>query len=662
MTATLEAQPAPAAPPPTARTAYPLKEPWLSKRTNQALVVLGAWIVLYLLLKGHWTFTDGQPTTAAQDKLQSLSQAAATGRESNPFFVYFIDPIRTVLDNYVTTVQDWIHSVGWTGPTFLATAIALIWAGWRYAILALAGFLSFGVLGLFYESMDTLTYTLCAVLLSVVFGVVVGIYAGLSRRFNAFITPILDFMQILPSFAYLPLVTLFFLIGPASSLIVTMVYAVPPVIRLTAVGIREVSSTTVEAAESIGSTRLQLLRKVQLPMAKNTIVLGINQTTMAALSMVTIAALIGAPGLGQVVIKAIDALDIGAAFNAGLAIVFMAIVLDRVTTGVSQRTEKARRSGRVLPRWLRPATYAVGIVLAVFGIVQGQQYVWANTFPEQWTHPISDPVRTADRWFELHVQNATLAFSDWCTLHIIVPVTNFFTNSPWWLVIVALLLIAQILAGLRVMIVTAVCLLGCVGLGLWYQSMWTLGSVLIAAVVTMVGGALLGVWAGRNTWVERWMRPILDGLQTMPAFVYLPPCLALFGVGRLTGIFAAIVYAAPAVIKVVIEGIHGVSATTMEAAQSSGSNRWQIIGKVQLPMSRPHLLLAFNQGVIYVLAMVVVGGLVGAQGLGLIVVQGFSQVTQAGEGLAAGIAIVLLGVMLDRITQGAGAVRKNALV
>ena len=193
--------------------------------------------------------------------------------------------------------------------------------------------------------------------------------------------------------------------------------------------------------------------------------------------------------------------------------------------------------------------------------------------------------------------------------------------------------------------------------------MWTLGSVLIAAVVTMVGGTVLGVWAGRNGWVERWMRPLLDGLQTMPAFVYLPPCLALFGVGRVTGIFAAIVYAAPAVIKVVIEGIHGVSATTLEAAQSSGSNRWQIISKVQLPMSRPHLLLAFNQGVIYVLAMVVVGGLVGAQGLGLIVVQGFSQVTSLfGAGLAAGIAIVLLGVMLDRITQGAGAIRKSAVV
>lgn len=654
----------PPAPPaaPAPRTTYPVKEPWLSKRTNQVLVVLAVWIVLYFILKGHWTFQDGQPSTAAQDRLETLEENVNASRNTNAFFVYVIDPITTVLNAYVTNVQSWIHSIGWTGPTLLATAIGLVFAGWRTALLAFLGFFAFGVLGLFYESMDTLSYTLCAVFLSVLIGGVLGIVAGLNKGFNAFITPILDFMQILPTFAYLPLATLIFTIGPTASLIVTMVYAVPPVIRLTAVGIREVSGTTVEAATAIGSTKMQLLRKVQLPMAKNTIVLGINQTTMAALSMVTIAALIDAPGLGQVVVKAIDSLNIGVAFNAGLAIVVMAIVLDRMTTAVSMRTEKARRSGHEASRRTRLVLYAVGIVLAGFGILQGQQYLWANQFPTSWVHPISSPVNSADRWIELNVQNTTLAFTDWCTLHIIVPVTNFLTDSPWWLVVLALVVIAQLLAGVRIAVITAFCLFGCLGLGLWYQSMWTLGSVLIAAVVTMSLGTVLGVWAGRNGRVESWLRPLLDAGQTMPAFVYLPPCLALFGVGRFTGIIAAIVYAAPAVIKVVIEGIHGVSGTTLEAAQSTGSSRWQIIGKVQLPMSRPHLLLAFNQGVIYVLAMVVVGGLVGAQGLGLVVVQGFSQITLAGEGLAAGFAIVLLGVMLDRITQGAGQIRKSAIV
>jgi glycine betaine/proline transport system permease protein len=649
----------PAAPPPA--TTLPARDPRLSRRTKQILLVMGVWLVLYVVLNGHWTFQDGQPTTTAQDKLQALSDNIGNSRGTNALFVYLIDPIRTVVDAYVNGVQSWIHTIGWTGTTAIATAVGLVFAGWRTALLALLGFLGFGVLGVFYESMDTLAYTLCAVVLAVAVGTLVGIAAGMSSRFNAAITPVLDFMQIMPTFAYLPLATLFFLIGPTAVVFVTMVYAVPPVIRLTAVGIREVSATTVEAATSLGSTRMQLLRKVQLPMAKNTIVLGINQTTMAALSMVTIAALINAPGLGPVVLKAINSLNIGVAFNGGLAIVIMAIVLDRTTTAVSLRTERLRRSGREQHRLLRPAAYAAGAVLVVVGVVEGQQYVWANTFQDGWVHPIAGPVNSADRWIELNVQQTSLAMTNWCTLHIIVPLTNFLTNSPWWLVVLALVVIAQILAGVRVAVVTAVCLLGCVGLGLWYLSMWTLGSVLIAAVLTMVLGAALGVWAGRNATVERWIRPSLDAGQTMPAFVYLPPCLALFGVGRFTGIVAAVLYAAPAVIKVVIEGIHGVSETTLEAAQSAGSSRWQIIGKVQLPMARPHLLLAFNQGVIYVLAMVVVGGLVGAQGLGLGVVQGFEQGTQAGQGLAAGVAIVLLGVMLDRITQGAGKVRKSAV-
>jgi glycine betaine/proline transport system permease protein len=184
--------------------------------------------------------------------------------------------------------------------------------------------------------------------------------------------------------------------------------------------------------------------------------------------------------------------------------------------------------------------------------------------------------------------------------------------------------------------------------------MHTLASVLVAAAIVMVLGTALGVWSGRSRKVEAGMRPFLDAGQVLPAFVYLPPCLALFGTTRFTGIVAAVIYAGPAVTKVVIEGIHAVPETTIEASISSGSSRWQVIRKVQLPMSRPHLLLAFNQGVIYVLAMVVVGALVGAEGLGLNVLDGFAQTERSGVALSAGIAIVLLGVMLDRITQGAG--------
>jgi glycine betaine/proline transport system permease protein len=140
----------------------------------------------------------------------------------------------------------------------------------------------------------------------------------------------------------------------------------------------------------------------------------------------------------------------------------------------------------------------------------------------------------------------------------------------------------------------------------------------------------------------------------MPPFVYLLPGLALFGPTRFTGIFAAVIYAAPAVIKIAGEGIRGVSTETMEAGEAAGSNAWQMITKVQLPMARTMLLVALNQGIIFVLAMVAVGGLVGAGGLGLDVVDGFTQSYLAGVALAAGFCIVFLGIMLDRVTQAAG--------
>jgi glycine betaine/proline transport system permease protein len=171
----------------------------------------------------------------------------------------------------------------------------------------------------------------------------------------------------------------------------------------------------------------------------------------------------------------------------------------------------------------------------------------------------------------------------------------------------------------------------------------------------MVLGVVVGVWMGRSHRADRIIRPVLDAAQTMPAFVYLVPFLALFSASRFTAIVAAIVFAAPVAIKIVADGIRAVSPTTVEAATASGSSTWQTITKVQLPMARQALVLATNQGLIYVLSMVVVGGLVGAGALGYDVVAGFSQGQLYGKGLAAGLAIVVLGVLLDRLTRAAAA-------
>ena len=158
---------------------------------------------------------------------------------------------------------------------------------------------------------------------------------------------------------------------------------------------------------------------------------------------------------------------------------------------------------------------------------------------------------------------------------------------------------------------------------------------------------------GRSKTTDRVIRPFLDAAQTMPAFVYLVPFLALFGATRFTAIVAAVVFAAPAAIKIIADGISQVPASTVEAAMSSGSTRWQIISKVQIPMSSKAIGLAANQGLIYALSMVVIGGMVGAGALGYDVIAGLNQLDLFGKGLAAGLTLVVMGILLDRITQAA---------
>src|SRR3954447_7995563 len=185
--------------------------------------------------------------------------------------------------------------------------------------------------------------------------------------------------------------------------------------------------------------------------------------------------------------------------------------------------------------------------------------------------------------------------------------------------------------------------------------MVTLTMTLVATVLVMVVAILLGVLMGRSRRADTGIRPVLDTFQTIPPFVYLVPALALFSASRFTAIVAAVAYAVPIATKLVADGIRGVSPTTVEAVRSAGSTRWQIISKVQLPMARESLVLATNQGLLYVLSMVVIGGMVGGGSLGYIVVSGFSQGQLFGKGLAAGVAIAALGVMLDRIARYAAA-------
>ncbi|MBC2902606.1 ABC transporter permease [Streptomyces cupreus] len=642
--------------------------PARSVRKISRSMVIGAilvvWLVLFALLRGKQTLAlAAADLTDLHRWFNDVNDSIGANRNSNPLFLYFFNEIRLVIDSLVTFVQELISQpsadrpvpqIGWLGVVGIAGYVSWAVGNWRVALLAVAGFTFLGLQGLWQESMDTLALTVSAVFVALLFAIPLGVWAGLSDRFNRIVTPLLDFMQTMPTFVYLAPLTLFFLIGGASATIATVIYAAPPAIRITAHAIRTVPQTTVEAADSLGATRRQALLKVLLPMSKRTVVMGVNQTIMAALAMVTIAALIDAPGLGKTVVQALQSLDVGTAFNAGLSIVVMAIVLDRVTTAASAREEEARRSKNRFLAWRRPLLGAGAAVTAVL-IYLSHTYIWAAEFPGEGGvgSSIASAADTATTWVQDNLAGLTNAIRDVITNGLLNPFQSLLTDSPWWLVGAVLIALGVVLGGPRAGITTTVCVGVLIGTGVWSDAMTTLASTVVATILVMLLGIVFGVWMGRSALVDRMLRPSLDAAQVMPPFVYLVPFLALFGATRFTAIVAAIVYAAPVAMKIIADGVRNVPATTVEAATSAGCNTWQIITKVQLPMARGALTLATNQGLIYVLSMVVVGGLVGAGALGYDVVAGFSQGQLFGKGLAAGLAIVLLGVMFDRITQAA---------
>ena len=632
------------------------------KRSWLLAILFITWIVLARITKGKATLELAVPEDSAFTAWAGeVADSIRGNRKDGLAFKYFFDPIREFVDGFVTIMREFIAIpngsssipvLGWLGVISVIGFVVFAVSNFRMAFAAVTLTFACGALGLWTDSMDTLAMTFAAVILSLAIGIPIGIWAGLSNRVLKAVTPILDLAQILPTLVYLAPLALFFLIGPASATIATMVYSIPIAVRLTAFGIRGVPTSPVEAGTSMGTTTRQLLQKVQFPMASRTIILGINQTVMAALSFVVIAALIGAPGLGKPVIDALIIRNVGDGFVAGIAVVLLAIMLDRSTSAAITKTDTFVPPSPADRKRRKLALLVAGIVSTI-GIVLSRQMAWAAFFPKQ--IDISAQVANASdasvTWVTENLELLTTGFSKAVTVGVLNPLESVLANSPWYLTILMITLISLIFGGVRSAIVSATLLLAVVASGLWYDTMMTFTQTIVATLLTMIIGVVLGVWIGRSTRAERALRPILDAGQTLPAFVYLIPMLGFFGPSRFTAIATGIVYSIPIVVKIVGQGIRDVPINMVEAATVTGSTKWQLITKVQLPAAKKSLLLATNQGLIFVLAVVVIGGFVGGGGLGYLVLLGSSKPELQGKGLAAGVCILLLGVMIDRIAQ-----------
>jgi glycine betaine/proline transport system permease protein len=525
-------------------------------------------------------------------------------------------------------------------------------------------FVSFALMGLWEESIQTLALMLAAVTLSLAIGVPLGVLAGRNERFLRAITPALDAMQIVPAFAYLMPVVILFSVGPAAAVICTMIYAIPPAVRITALGIRGVTSDSVEASRALGATEPQTLFKVQLPLARRQLLLSVNQTIMFALSLVVIAGLIGGRGLGDVVTSGLYS-NAALALLAGAAIVIMAIALDRSTAAIADRTDPTRQhltdEGRRRARITTLATFAGIAVIVLVAKALGADGVYPDEFETDsfvYTATIEDNLLMLIQDGLDYIQDPasfifgiTEPIGNFLLEYMLEPLRIVLVESPWFVILAGLTAIAFVLSGMGPAITTFVMLAAIGVMGVWEPAMDTASQVVVATAIAVALGLIIGIWAAESPRVDRLLRPVLDTLQTLPQLVYIIPFIYLMPVSRIPGVVASVLYAIPVVIRLVANGLRTVPPAAVEAAAAFGASRAQILAKVKVPLARDSIMLGVNQGIIMVLAVVVIGGLVGSGALGYQVALGLQR-SEFGQGVVASLAILALGIALDRVTQG----------
>jgi glycine betaine/proline transport system permease protein len=590
------------------------------------------------------------------------------GQEDQSIVFTVFEGFSSGIDHLVEWFNRLLIWLTWAGTTVAGVALILRFGGLRAALISLFAFATFALLGLWEESMETLALMLAAVGLSLLVGIPLGIAAGRSAQFRRAITPVLDAMQIVPAFAYLMPVVILFSIGPAAAVVSTMIYAIPPAIRITALGIRGVPVNTVEAAASMGATRMQLLGKVQLPLARRMILLGVSQTILFALSMVVIAGLIGGGGLGAVVTSGLYS-NPALAILAGLVIVVMAMALDRSFEAIAQRTDPARRH---LDETRKRFQTVALIATIVAGVGLSKAFGAGAAYPDEFG---SRPrTATIEEWLLAKIQVVLNYVQDPTTWvfavtervgifilqQLLLPLQEFLVEAPWFTTVVGLTAIAFVVSGLRPAL-TTLAMLSVIGLtGVWALAMDTLSQVLVATAIAVVFGVVLGVLAAESNRFSKVMRPVNDLLQTLPQLVYIIPFIYLMPVSIVPGIVAGVLYAFPVTLRLVERGVRDVAPTSVEAASAFGASRRQVLMKVKLPLAGDAVMLGINQAIIMVLAVVVIAGLVGSGGLGYEVAQGLVR-GQFGQGVIASVAILALGIALDRVTQGTRQARKEGI-
>lgn len=571
-----------------------------------------------------------------------------------------VEGLLNITANLLYGKSRWPHigPIPWSVIALTAGFAGYALKGWPLALLSGGTFVWIALMGQWQWAMETLSVIVVAAPFSVALGLALGVLAWRSARFEAVLNPILNIAQSLPHFAYMIPVVVFIGVGPKAGAIVTIIFSVPPMIRMTLLGLKKVPEEVIEAGKMCGTTRWQLLTRVRIPAARSEVLIGVNQVIMQCLAMVVLASFIGMPGLGQKLLQLLQSLKIGLSVEIGVTIVLLAVTLDRLSKAWALRLPEHEAPNPVWWQRHRLLLLWLGCCALAWALAQAFPYLLAverkqalsvagpiDVLMDQAIRLIA-PVTGWLRWFLI----------TW----VLIPMRDAYLWLPYTAVLMLLAALGWTVGGIRS---AAICVgyFGLIALsGWWDRAMITVYMVSISVLIAALFGLPLGIWAARNPARSARVLLICDTAQTFPSFIYLIPVIMLFGVNDVAVVAAVVVFAAVPLVRYTIEGLRNVPGELIEAADMSGATRRQVLWHVRLPMALPTMLVGANQSVMFSLFMVIIAAFIGTQDLGQEMQRALSS-TDVGKGLVLGFAVAFMGLMTDHLITRWSVARKQAL-
>jgi len=478
--------------------------------------------------------------------------------------------------------------------------------------------------------------------------------------------PLLNVAQTMPHFSYLVPVTVFFGVGDHAGAIATVIFATPPMIRLTLLGLKGVSPEVLEAGMMNGCNKIQLMFKVLVPTARHDILVGVNQVIMQCLAMAVIASFIGAKGLGFNLLLALNQLRIGQALELGICIVLIAVVLDKLSLGWANKQIDYFADLSFVERNRYPlimvAILIGGIVLAAIGsVIFGDGINYFYLIPHNQGFTTENFWQSGVDWIVDNWYSSLQAFNVGLIVNVLIPMKNAYLSMPVSATFVLVMGIGYIVGGIRSALVVGGLLLFIASTEWWDRALITAYMATFGVIISATIGLIAGSLCAQNKFTTKGILLFCDTFQSFPSFIYLIPVIMLFGVTDTSVLIAVIIYATIPATRYTVEGLSSVPESLQDAGSMSGVNRMQRWIQIELPMAFPHIMLGINQTVVFALFMVIIGAMIGTDDLGQLILKSLSDEFGIGNGLMLGLCVAFIGLIVDQILRTWAHDRKQAL-